>query len=68
VAIRQLRHYRGATTTMPWIVSTASLGNNNTVAAVDANYAGEENTVQGGADLKALGSIGAVTAAHLMNR
>jgi hypothetical protein len=62
-AIRQLRHDRGATTTMPWIVSTASLGNDTTVAAVNANYAGEENTVQGGVDLKALGSIGAVTAA-----
>jgi hypothetical protein len=62
-AIRQLRHDRGATATMPWIVSTASLGNDTTVAAVDANYAGEENTVQGGVDLKALGSIGAVTAA-----
>jgi hypothetical protein len=62
-AIRQLRHDRGATATMPWIVSTASLGNDTTVAAVNANYAGEENTVQGGVDLKALGSIGAVTAA-----
>jgi len=62
-AIRQLRHDLGATATMPWIVSTATLGNDTTVAAVDANYAGEENTVQGGVDLKTLGSIGAVTAA-----
>ncbi|MBD1394024.1 ferritin-like domain-containing protein [Mucilaginibacter glaciei] len=61
-AIRQLRFNRGATTTKPWIVSTASLGNDTGVAGVDGNYAGEENTVQGGVDLKSLGSIGVVTA------
>jgi hypothetical protein len=62
-AIRQLRYNLGSTATRPWIISTASKGNDTGVALVDANYAGEENVTQGGVNLSSLGSIGAVTAA-----
>jgi hypothetical protein len=51
-AIRKLRHDLGHdTNTRPYIVSTTSLGNDTGVAAVNANYAGEENVTQGGVNL-----------------
>jgi rubrerythrin len=63
-AIRKLRHDLGHdTNTRPYIVSTTSLGNDTGVAAVNANYAGEENVTQGGVNISALGSASVVTAA-----
>lgn len=51
-AIRQLRYDLGkSASTRPYIQSTASLGNDTGLAAVNANYAGEENVTQGGVDL-----------------
>jgi len=46
-AIRKLRHDLGVNI-KPYIESTATLGNDTGVAAANANYAGEENVVQGG--------------------
>ncbi|AMR30543.1 hypothetical protein A0256_03450 [Mucilaginibacter sp. PAMC 26640] len=68
-AIRKLRNDRAVGTTAtptikPYIVSTASLGNDTGVAAANGNYAGEENVTQGGVNLvSALGvSVGVATA------
>jgi len=62
-AIRKLRHDLGHdANTRPYIVSTASLGNDTGLAAVNGNYAGEENVTQGGVNLSSLASIGVVTA------
>ncbi|RFZ95575.1 ferritin-like domain-containing protein [Mucilaginibacter conchicola] len=53
-AVRKLRHdLNQDANTKPWIVSTATLGNDTGVAAANANYAGEENVSQGGVDLVA---------------
>ncbi|MDN5285378.1 MAG: Ferritin-like protein [Mucilaginibacter sp.] len=54
-AIRQLR---GQT---PWITSTAALGNDTGVAAVNGNYDGEQNVTQGGVDVTTLKSATAST-------
>jgi len=67
-AIRKLRNDRanGATakpTILPYIVSTASLGNDTGVAVANGNYAGEENVTQGGVNLSSLASAAVVTAA-----
>lgn len=64
-AVRKLRHDLGHDTkTRPYIVSTASLGNDTGVAAANGNYAGEENVTQGGVNLVSkLGvSVGVATA------
>ncbi|TSD63880.1 ferritin-like domain-containing protein [Inquilinus sp. KBS0705] len=63
-AIRKLRHDLGhSTTTRPYIVSSASLGNDTGIAAVNGNYAGEENVTQGGVNLSSLAATSVVTAA-----
>ena len=68
-AIRKLRNDRAvgntATPTIkPYIVSTATLGNDTGVAAANGNYAGEENVTQGGVNLvSALGVSVAVATA-----
>jgi hypothetical protein len=49
-AIRQLR---GQT---PWINSTAALGNDTGIAAVNGNYNGEQNVTQGGVNVTTLKS------------
>lgn len=64
-AVRKLRHDLGHDmNTKPYIVSTATLGNDTGVAVANANYAGEENVTQGGVNLvTALGvSVGVATA------
>jgi hypothetical protein len=68
-AVRKLRNdiANGASATptiKPYIVSTATLGNDTGVAAANGNYAGEENVTQGGVNLvSALGvSVGVATA------
>jgi hypothetical protein len=51
-AIRKLRHDLGQDPkTKPYIVSTATLGNDTGVPAADNNYKGEENVTQGGVNL-----------------
>ncbi|MBL4674597.1 MAG: ferritin-like domain-containing protein [Mucilaginibacter sp.] len=51
-AVRKLRHdLNQDANTKPWIVSTATVGNDTGVAAANANYAGEENVTQGGVNL-----------------
>ncbi|RFZ81847.1 ferritin-like domain-containing protein [Mucilaginibacter terrenus] len=58
-------HKVGTTATpaiKPYIVSSASKGNDTGAGAADGNYAGEENTTQGGVNLSSLASIGVVTA------
>jgi hypothetical protein len=63
-AIRQLRCSLGhSSTTRPYIESTATLGNDTGDARVNGNYAGEENTVQGGVDLTTLTSVRIATGA-----
>jgi hypothetical protein len=64
-AVRKLRYDLGHDTKIrPYIVSTASLGNDTGVAVANGNYAGEENVTQGGVNLvSALGvSVGVATA------
>jgi len=41
----------------PWITSTATLGNDTGISLADANYQGEENTIQGGLDVTKLPSL-----------
>jgi hypothetical protein len=51
-AIRKLRHDLGHdVNTKPYIVSTATLGNDTGVPAANNNYKGEENVVQGPVNL-----------------
>lgn len=49
-AIRQIRSQK------PWIISTASLGNDTGIALVNGNYDGEQNAAQGGVDVTQLKS------------
>jgi hypothetical protein len=59
-AIRQVRRARGSATTKPWIVGANDTG----IAAVDGNYAGEDNVVQGGVTITNLAGVsGNVSAA-----
>ena len=53
-AVRQLRANKYNATVFPWITSTTALGNDSGIAAVNANYAGENNVMQGGVDLTIL--------------
>jgi hypothetical protein len=53
-AIRYLRCNRGYATIDPWINSTPSNGNDTGISLVNGNYAGENNTMQGGVDLTTL--------------
>lgn len=52
-AIRQIRRLRGATTTKPWV----SGANDTGIAAVNNNYAGEDNLVQGGVTITTLAGV-----------
>ncbi|MES2278825.1 MAG: ferritin-like domain-containing protein [Bacteroidota bacterium] len=52
-AVRYLRRTRGANI-KPWITSTATLGNDTTLSAVDGNYAGENLSVQATVDITKL--------------
>jgi hypothetical protein len=52
-AIRQIRRSRGATTTKPWITGANDTG----IAAVNGNYAGEDNVVQGGVTITSLPGV-----------
>lgn len=52
-AIRQIRRSRGATTTKPWI----SGANDTGIAAVNNNYAGEDNLLQGGVTITTLAAL-----------
>ena len=53
-AVRQLRRSRGATNTKPWITGANDTG----IAAVNANYAGEDNIVQGPVTITSLAGVG----------
>lgn len=53
-AIRQLRRSRGASGTKPWITGANDTG----IAAVNANYAGEDNLTQGGVNITSLAGVG----------
>lgn len=54
-AIRYLRRTRGATTTKPWIsLGAGNVSNDTGIAAVDANYAGENTSVQATVDITKL--------------
>ncbi|MBD1387040.1 ferritin-like domain-containing protein [Mucilaginibacter rigui] len=64
-AIRKLRHDLGHDANIkPYIVSTATLGNDTGVAAANNNYKGEENVTQGGVNLVSAlkASVGVATA------
>jgi hypothetical protein len=52
-AIRQVRRTRGSATTKPWIVGANDTG----IAAVNGNYAGEDNVVQGGVTITNLAGV-----------
>jgi ferritin-like protein len=45
----------------PWIISSATLGNDTGVSAVNANYDGEQNVTQGGVDVTTLPSLSGST-------
>ncbi|HEY4198073.1 MAG TPA: ferritin-like domain-containing protein, partial [Mucilaginibacter sp.] len=53
-AVRQLRANKYGATVKPWITSTTGTGNDSGIAAVNANYAGEDNVMQGGVDVTTL--------------
>jgi hypothetical protein len=52
-AVRYLRRLRGATTTKPWV----SGANDTGIAAVNGNYAGEDNLIQGGVNITSLAGV-----------
>ena len=52
-AIRYIRRLRGATTTKPWITGANDTG----IAAVNGNYAGEDNVSQGGVTITSLAGV-----------
>lgn len=67
-AVRYLRATKYNANIKPWINSTASASNDTGIALVDANYAGENNVMQGPVDVSKLpgatsGSTIGVTAA-----
>jgi len=53
-AIRQLRANKYGASVKPWITSTSGTGNDTGIALVNANYAGEDNVMQGGVDVSKL--------------
>ncbi|OKS87192.1 ferritin-like domain-containing protein [Mucilaginibacter polytrichastri] len=59
-AIRYLRASKGVTI-KPWISGSASVFNDTGIAAVNASYAGENNTVQGGVDITTLNAVSGKT-------
>ncbi|MDB5136238.1 MAG: ferritin-like protein [Mucilaginibacter sp.] len=56
-AIRYLRALSYGAAITPWITSTASVGNDTGIVGVNANYAGEENVMQGGVDVSKLPGV-----------
>jgi hypothetical protein len=52
-AVRYIRRLRGATTTKPWI----SGANDTGITAVNGNYAGEDNLIQGGVNITSLTGV-----------
>jgi hypothetical protein len=59
-AVRQIRRMRGAATTKPWITGANDTG----IAAVNGNYAGEDNITQGGVNITSLAGVGANISAN----
>ncbi len=53
-AIRFLRANKYNASVFPWITSTTATGNDTGIALVNANYAGENNVMQGTVDLTTL--------------
>ena len=53
-AVRQLRTNKYGASVTPWITSTTGTGNDTGIALVNANYAGEDNVMQGGVDVSKL--------------
>lgn len=53
-AVRQLRANKYGASIFPWITSTSATGNDTGIALVNANYAGENNVIQGGVDVTTL--------------
>ncbi len=62
-AVRKLRKSRGVNIN-PWITGSASMSNDTGVAAVDGNYAGENNVTQGGVNVTSLPSVSGSTTAY----
>ena len=64
-AVRSIRASHGVAIT-PWITGNAGSANDTGVAAVNANYAGENNVMQGGVDVTTLASsYGSTTAVNI---
>jgi len=59
-AIRYLRASKGVSI-KPWISGSATVFNDTGIAAVNASYAGENNTVQGGVDITTLNAVSGKT-------
>jgi len=53
-AVRQIRRTRGASGTKPWITGANDTG----ISAVNANYAGEDNVMQGPVTITSLAGVG----------
>lgn len=62
-AVRQIRASHGVMIT-PWITGSASISNDLGVAAVDGNYAGENNVMQGGVNVTTLPSMSGSSTAY----
>ncbi|MDB5132633.1 MAG: dessication-associated protein [Mucilaginibacter sp.] len=63
-AIRAIRKSRGVNIN-PWITGSASVSNDTGIgAAVDGNYAGENNVTQGGVNVTSLPSVSGTTTAY----
>ncbi|MDP9049051.1 MAG: ferritin-like domain-containing protein [Bacteroidota bacterium] len=62
-AVRQIRKSRGVNIN-PWITGSATVSNDTGVGAVDGNYAGENNVMQGGVNVTSLPSVSGSTTAY----
>ncbi len=61
-AVRQIRRTRaGGNTIKPWITGSAAVSNDTGISAVDGNYAGENNIMQGGVDITKLPAVSGTT-------
>ncbi|MFD2147277.1 ferritin-like domain-containing protein [Mucilaginibacter antarcticus] len=60
-AVRELRRKRGASTTKPWI----SGANDTGITAVNDNYKGEDNVIQGGVDITTLSAVSGSTSTRI---
>lgn len=59
-AIRYLRASKGVNI-KPWISGSSTVSNDTGIAAVNASYAGENNTMQGGVDITTLNGVSGKT-------